>query len=42
MLHSKSRPSLEDPVLRERAVEELLREVIERHAAGRTERHCVL
>lgn len=36
---AKQRPSTEQPQFRERATDELYREAIERHAAGRTTRH---
>ena len=37
-LHDKRAPSLDDPVLRERALDELLADTLRRHAAGRAER----
>ncbi|MGO9959497.1 MAG: hypothetical protein ACLP50_26570 [Solirubrobacteraceae bacterium] len=36
---SKTAPSVQDPVLRERAADELLAEVLRRHAAGRARLH---
>jgi hypothetical protein len=41
-LVAKASASLDDPVLRQRAIDELLRETTERHAAGRVRRHCAL
>ena len=39
---SKVPPSPEDASARERAIDELWREAVERHAAGRTRRHAAL
>jgi hypothetical protein len=41
-VRAKTIPSASDPTLHERAVQELLGEVIHRQAAGRTRRHLVL
>jgi hypothetical protein len=39
VVSAKTPPSAEDPVLRERAVDELLAGVLRREAAGRVRRH---
>jgi hypothetical protein len=42
LLADKRRPTVEDPVLRQRATEEMLADVIKRHAAGRVQRNPAL